>query len=114
MSKPSHDDAATLDAELSELRSAYARELPEKVQSLSAAVARAQSSSGDRSVIKDAARQAHRLRGTAGSYGYETVSQLAAEIEEGLLAAATDETILTALHALESAVAAALPGHSER
>lgn len=66
-----------LDAELAALRTAYGRDLPGKIVAVSEAIA-ARDHERTRAL-------AHRLRGTAGVYGYAAVSAAAATIEEALL-----------------------------
>lgn len=67
--------------EIAALRRMYAAELPAEVASLSEAL-------GDpsRAGVEYARLLAHRLHGTAGTYGFDRVSTLAAEVESALLA----------------------------
>jgi len=65
-----------VDEELAALRRAYGRDLPAKARAVSEALAK-----DDRGT---AALLAHRLRGTAGSYGFAEVSVAAGSIEDAL------------------------------
>lgn len=77
---------------LAELRREYARELPAKVSAIVEALAR-----NDRAT---ATLLAHRLRGTAGSYGFAEVSAAAATIEAALEASDPPEAVERACAAL--------------
>ena len=68
-------------AALAELREQYARELPQLFTALAAVVAELRA---DPDVAGDAKGMAHRLRGTAGSYGFQAVSDAAARLESAL------------------------------
>ena len=68
--------------DLSALTADYARKLPHKLADLDAALAPARS---DRGALDEATRLAHRLRGTAGSYGLPLIGQAAGRVEEALL-----------------------------
>ena len=70
-----------------DLRDELRRELPARVAAASDAALAAASRGGDRD---HAITLSHRLRGTAGTLGFQAVSDAAAELEEALLAA--DET----------------------
>jgi HPt (histidine-containing phosphotransfer) domain-containing protein len=63
----------------------YASVLPERVADLRAALARARS---DPDGLEPARELAHRLKGTAGSYGFAEVADGIARIETALLVAA--------------------------
>ena len=65
-----------LEEKLAALRESYRRTLPQQLEALRAKLANAQTGGSD--ALADAARLAHRVKGTAGSYGFETV---AAELE---------------------------------
>lgn len=73
-----------LQAKFLKLRDTYAAKLPSKVVELEQAVARARSS-GSEDELKQARSLAHRLRGTAGSYGFSAVSQAGGELEDVIL-----------------------------
>jgi HPt (histidine-containing phosphotransfer) domain-containing protein len=68
-------------AALAELREQYARELPDLIAALTAVVARL---GVDPAAESDAKAQAHRLRGTSGSYGFADVSEAVARLEQAL------------------------------
>ena len=95
-------------AALAELREEYSRELPPIIDALAATVARLGTEHDARG---DAKARAHRLRGTAGSYGFHGVSEAAASLERELDAPSAVNAI--AIEAALAAVFAALP-KSER
>jgi chemotaxis protein histidine kinase CheA len=64
----------------------YARQLPERVATLAAALADARAA-GTADALVEPRRLAHRLYGTSGSYGLEAFSGVAARIEDVLVAA---------------------------
>jgi HPt (histidine-containing phosphotransfer) domain-containing protein len=73
-----HDD---VQAALAVLRTDYAARLPALIQSLLDLVEEA----GERPGVAEEARLlAHRLRGTAGSYGFVDVSEAAGRIEDAI------------------------------
>jgi chemotaxis protein histidine kinase CheA len=78
-------DQAFADA-FAEMRAAYALELPGEVEALMAAVQRARSEQGRAELTVEARRIAHRLCGTAGSYGFTEIGEAAAELEVALKA----------------------------
>ena len=84
-------------AELAELRRVYIASLPLKLDEVAAAVARRS--------LDDACAIAHRLRGTAGSYGVPTVSAALGAIEDRIEAAGAGSDGLSA--ELEELIAAA-------
>lgn len=86
LNAPAEDLSTDLDAELQALRVAYARELPGKIAALRAALASLRQAPNDDASLKQATSQAHRLRGTAGSYGFDEVSKAAARLEDELRA----------------------------
>ena len=65
-----------LEEKLAALRESYRRTLPQQLEALRAKLANAQTGGSD--ALADAARLAHRVKGTAGSSGFQTV---AAELE---------------------------------
>lgn len=71
-------------AELAEVRRAYAARLPDKLAELRAALEAARA--GEEPLV-EARHVAHRLAGSAGSYGHPAVSAAVAEIEHALIAA---------------------------
>ena len=96
----------TLEVELRALRSEYAARLPEKLVLLATAVRAAVS---DPAYIPYAVSLAHRLAGTAGSYGFAAVGSAAGRLEEALGGSgeATGAAIADALEATQIAIAAA-------
>jgi HPt (histidine-containing phosphotransfer) domain-containing protein len=81
-----------------ELRDAYAAELPGLIHALAALVEEA---AAEAQAIPPALRAAHRLRGTAGSYGFAEVGEVAGRIEDALDAGApVPPELLQALLAL--------------
>jgi diguanylate cyclase (GGDEF)-like protein len=69
----------TLRARLAQLREDYARELPHKLDELEALISEARQRP---EMARRAASSAHRLRGTAGAYGFKLVGSLAGQIED--------------------------------
>ncbi|MBL8717619.1 MAG: Hpt domain-containing protein [Myxococcales bacterium] len=70
----------SVEARLAKLREAYGVALPAKLAELRAALAAADSGEG----IAAARALAHRLRGTAATYGFAAVSEAAGRIEDAL------------------------------
>jgi HPt (histidine-containing phosphotransfer) domain-containing protein len=68
----------TIDAALAAVRVQFAEALPEKAANIRSLLARG--------AWEDARRAAHRLRGSAGTYGFAALGALAAAIEDLLLA----------------------------
>jgi diguanylate cyclase (GGDEF)-like protein len=78
--------SSKVQAILERRRIAYSRELPEKLRQLFKALHMARASTSADAAWLDAARlQAHRLRGTAGSFGFDRVGQAAASIEQAII-----------------------------
>ncbi len=73
------DPPDTLRARMAQLREAYAFELPGKLDELEALVDEARQRP---EAAKQASSSAHRLRGTAGAYGFKLVGVLAGQIED--------------------------------
>src|SRR3954471_1935004 len=63
---------------LAELRAEYVLELPQRVEELAAAIRRAR---GDWSNVEQVVSRAHKICGTAGSYGFASLSEAAGRIE---------------------------------
>ncbi|TMB27215.1 MAG: response regulator [Deltaproteobacteria bacterium] len=77
--------------ELEALREAYTAELPQQLAGIALAVHQlrvAPSSAALRGVVR---RRAHRVAGTAGSFGYDDIGDACARIEQGVLSLAHDE-----------------------
>jgi HPt (histidine-containing phosphotransfer) domain-containing protein len=66
------------------VRAAYGESLPEKARSLAALAAAAAAERADPERIAAVRRLAHRLRGSAGTFGYWAFGALAAEIDDAL------------------------------
>ena len=79
VSSPPAAPPDTLRARMTQLREAYTMELPRKLEELQALIAEAQRRP---EATKPAASSAHRLRGTAGAYGFKLVGVLAGQIED--------------------------------
>ncbi|MDH3655379.1 MAG: response regulator [Myxococcales bacterium] len=73
------DPPDTLRARMAQLREAYTLELPRKLEELEALIDEARTRP---ETTKQAASSAHRLRGTAGAYGFKLVGVLAGQIED--------------------------------
>lgn len=67
---------------LKDLQKNYASRLPNKLDELAATLKEAQLDSGK---LPEARTLAHRLRGTAGSYGFSSVGAAVGRVEEGLI-----------------------------
>ncbi len=73
------DPPDSLRARMAQLREAYTLELPDKLEHLEALIDKARTRP---ELTKEAASSAHRLRGTAGAYGFKLVGVLAGQIED--------------------------------
>jgi HPt (histidine-containing phosphotransfer) domain-containing protein len=69
----------TVEQMLAEARAQFAASLPAKAAALQEHLARG--------AWEDARRAAHKLRGSAGTYGFAALSAAASEVEEALIAA---------------------------
>lgn len=78
-----------LQAEMDKLHVEYERELPAKLEELRRAIRVARANPLEDKLRRDARSLAHRLAGTAGSYGFADESTAAAVIEAQAIAAAT-------------------------
>jgi diguanylate cyclase (GGDEF)-like protein len=67
------------------LRAEYARELPERMLELSDLIAQMQAQPENRFLPGEARTRAHKLRGTAASYGFKELGDLVAAIEDQLV-----------------------------
>src|SRR5262249_23597562 len=65
-------------------RAEYARLLPTKVEELAHHIQRARSKEGDESLLREVRWRAHKLRGTAGCYGFADVGESAGVVEDAL------------------------------
>ncbi len=75
------DEAEALRRALAEVRAEYAAELPALVEALAVLVVEA---AGRPEAVGVARSAAHRLRGTAGSYGFAALGEAAGRIEDAL------------------------------
>lgn len=102
--KPGPPRRTSIDQELAALRQAYAETLVDKLTALEAAVHLARG--GDEAGLEAAITKSHRIRGTAGSYGFDELGQCAGLLEDELLALratpAKGEAAWTSIHALVS------------
>ena len=73
------------DPGLADLVELFVDEMPERIDSLQRAF--------DERRTDDLLRTAHQLKGAAGSYGFETISPLAAAVEEALRSRAPEAAI---------------------
>jgi diguanylate cyclase (GGDEF)-like protein len=73
----------SIDDELAALRATYADTLADKLTALEGAVHLIVND--DASGLDSAITKSHRIRGTAGSYGFDTLGNLAGELEDALL-----------------------------
>ncbi len=70
--------------ELNQLQSSYGASLPEKVRTLAQALHRVRRQPDDSGAFVEARLLAHRLKGSAGSFGFDMVGDAAARLEEAL------------------------------
>jgi CheY-like chemotaxis protein len=105
---PEPKDAAIHHA-LAEARDAFRRELPAKLDALEGALAKLEPGREPGDALEDARIRAHKLAGSAGTYGLAGVSAAARRIEELLLAVrgAGGPPDRTSLEAIASALAEA-------
>jgi diguanylate cyclase (GGDEF)-like protein len=71
---------------LEQMRRSYVEVLPAIVQRLVQAARRARTAPADIDLLRDLRRQAHEVRGTAGSYGMHEVGKAAGRIEDAVIA----------------------------
>jgi HPt (histidine-containing phosphotransfer) domain-containing protein len=69
-------------AALRELQAEYGKVLPTLVATLASTLERAKGEQPEEGALEEVRLQAHRLRGTAGSYGFRDVGDAAIRIEE--------------------------------
>jgi diguanylate cyclase (GGDEF)-like protein len=74
-----------------ELAASYRAQLPGRLDTLAAALERVRSSPDDRDTRTALRKIAHELRGTAGSFGYHDVSDVAGRIEDALVSGRTPD-----------------------
>jgi HPt (histidine-containing phosphotransfer) domain-containing protein len=84
--------SADFDAELANMRRVYLASLPVKIDEIAAAVTRR--------ALDDTHTLAHRLRGTAGSYGVESISTAIGAIEDRIDAGGDASLLWTELDEL--------------
>jgi DNA-binding response OmpR family regulator len=82
MGQETHDFADTLLA----LRAEYADELPARLEELTGLVSQLRDDTTNSFLQSEARTHAHKLRGTAASYGFKEIGEHAAQIEELLIA----------------------------
>lgn len=96
----------TFEEELAALKAEYAQNLPKRIADLEASFEQAVAGAG----WADVRVRAHKLRGSAGSYGFDDVSRLAGELEDAVkpvvagTASAEPESLRRLLSALAGAV----------
>jgi DNA-binding NtrC family response regulator/HPt (histidine-containing phosphotransfer) domain-containing protein len=96
---------------LEQLRSRYAADLPARLEALREAMTEAAVSAPHASVVTDAVFLAHRLAGTAGTYGFRDAAALGAHCERALRSYQTEGIALPEWHDLlaQSMLACAVP-----
>jgi HPt (histidine-containing phosphotransfer) domain-containing protein len=77
---------------LAEIVDMFVDEMPDRVEKLLELL-----SSGD---LEGLRRTAHQLRGAAGSYGFETITPCAAEVEDSIRAGEPEEAVRLAVEQL--------------
>ncbi|WP_044238433.1 Hpt domain-containing protein [Chondromyces apiculatus] len=75
---------AAIQAALAEMRVEYRAQLPGYLDEISTCIARVQRGEGDADDLARARLLAHRIRGTAGSYGWSALSQALGRVEDTL------------------------------
>ena len=96
-------------AALRELQTEYGKVLPGLVEKLAGAVREARGQMGDAARLEALRAQAHKLRGTAGSYGFRGVSEAAGRLEEATQRALEDpgeerwDPLIAAIEAMAAA-----------
>lgn len=99
-------------AAFEELHREFSSKLPARIETLAAAIRAADAARDDLALREEARGFAHKLRGSAGSYGFPAISAMAERIEEAFIvlkaSPAVDPeapwaTIAAALAELESA-----------
>jgi DNA-binding response OmpR family regulator len=98
--------------EMEKLKAEYARELPRKLEELRRAVRAARSAPGDSRARQHARTMAHRLAGTAGSYGFPDESVAAGVVEAQCISAEKGEPrhVESCWALAEAAISEALTG----
>lgn len=81
------DREAAIRAALAELRAEYRELVPAQLRELEDCIAQARRGEGGAAALALARTLAHRVRGTAGSYGWPAVGEAAGRIEDALEAA---------------------------
>jgi HPt (histidine-containing phosphotransfer) domain-containing protein len=76
---------ALVRAAFEELHQEFATRLPDRIGAIVAAVAAASASRDDLALREEAQNRAHKLRGSAGSYGFPAISATAARLEEAFV-----------------------------
>jgi chemotaxis protein histidine kinase CheA len=71
-------------AALKELQADYGKVLPGLVEKLAGEVREAKGTPGDAARLEALRGQAHKIRGTSGSYGFRGVSEAAARLEDAV------------------------------
>ncbi|MGZ3419877.1 MAG: Hpt domain-containing protein [Polyangiales bacterium] len=89
-----------VDEEIAALRAAYALGLPAKAHAVAAATRK---TAIEPASAEEAIALAHRLRGTAGAYGFPAVSKAAGAIEEALRAGVRDSSLEALADAMDAA-----------
>lgn len=67
------------------LRAEYARELPSRMEELAGLLEQMKTQPDNRFIFSEARTRAHKLRGTASSYGFKPIGELAARLEETII-----------------------------
>ncbi len=105
------DEPPRLHPAIAALQGGYAERLPEKLDAIEAAIAAARQDPQRPALLELAVRLAHRLRGSAGSYGLTEVGDAAGEVEDALAALASrppPSPDSPTTHSLYAAAAAAI------
>src|SRR5581483_11732768 len=104
-----------------ELRQRYLSQMPAIISDLESSIHGASSDSDNRTLLAEAIMQAHKISGTAGSYGFALLGQTAAQLEEELQVVSRDtpgslklrwQNILGLLQRCKTCAQESKPGHS--
>lgn len=85
----SDDQNELIRAAFAELHVEFASKVPARVGVVAATIRAAEASRDDAELRAEACGAAHRLRGSAGSYGFPEISATSARLEDALIALAT-------------------------
>lgn len=109
--EPEANSFDALEARLAALKRKMEQGLPQRLAEFVAA--RARLAGGDASARDDVRRVAHKLRGTAGSYGFPELGELAGRVEQLASSTEPDAEVVSGSAAFEDALRSAAGGRSD-